>query len=164
MWDIGVRNTNVANPDQSWRDPALYGQLKSDIDSRESNGSISDEEMVIGLMQNLDQPDEVSNSGRVNYGPSTVFQSSTGLSSGEIETQLPHEKSTCQSMKELQQMRNIDLQRKIFYGVDSPKCQDPSKALAYPRYVWETPTSVSNYFKASFPEDSPFDPMIPYHL
>jgi hypothetical protein len=34
-------------------------------------------------------------------------------------------------------------------------------AMTYPKYVWQNPTSKH---LGSFPEDSPFDPIIPFHL
>lgn len=163
LTNIGIRNTNAPNKDQPWRDPASYTELKSYMAGVDQSTGLEDLAFLME-MKSHDNPDEVSNAGRINYGASVLYQSpSSGLSSGEIESQLPVPNSPCQMMKEQQQIRNIDLQRKLYYG-NPTSCKCPFDATSYPRFVWETPTSVSNYFKPSFPEDSPFDPIIPFHL
>jgi hypothetical protein len=150
-------------------------QLRSDLQGRNSevvdNGPDYDESTLSTFLQEphaLDQPDGAANAGRINYGPAVNFQSPTGgLSSGEIEKQLPLKKSSCQLIKEQQEIRNIDLRRKLFYGDSnglnpkSCKCHFDDRSFA--RFAWETPSSISNYYK-TFPEDSAFDPIIPFHL
>ena len=161
--DIGVRNSNVSNKDQPWRDPTSYAVLKANMSVEDQTTEPEDLEYLMEIKSH-DNPDQVSNAGKINYGASVLYQSPTGgLSSGEIESQLPVPKSACQMMKEQQEIRNIDLQRKLYYG-NPTSCKCPFDATSYPRFVWESPASVSNYFKPSFPEDSPFDPIIPFHL
>lgn len=143
-------------------------QLRSDLQGRNSNVSknetdFAEEDLGTYLLKprNLYQPDSVANSGRINYGAAVLFDNAPGLSSGEIEGQLPLV-SRQNLMKEQQHIRNIDLQRRIFYGGSTSNCtKDQYDAMTYPKYVWQNPTSKN---LRSFPEDSPFDPIIPFHL
>lgn len=167
--------TNEVNTsfDSDWTNSKSL-QLRSDLQRRNSNVSknetdFAEEDLGTYLQKprNLDQPDSVANSGRINYGAFVLYQSPTGgLSSGEIEKQLPVPKSPCQLMKEQQDIRNIDLQRKLFYGGSHNDHKNHACSFddrSYARFVWESPAPISNYYK-SFPEDSAFDPIIPFHL
>lgn len=165
--DSKVKNTDYS---PEWTNSRAL-QLRTDLQGRNSNvsdnGPDYEEPQLATFLQephNLDQPDSVANAGRINYGASILYQSPTGgLSSGEIEKQLPLPKSPCKLMKEQQEIRNIDLQRKLFYGNLDGSCKCGFDDRSFARFAWETPSSISNYYK-TFPEDSAFDPIIPFHL
>jgi hypothetical protein len=70
------------------------GQLKSEVSRSNSNIERPEyeEDVLIQYLEKprtLYQPDSASNAGRINYGAAVLFDNAPGLSSGEIEGQLP---------------------------------------------------------------------------
>ena len=89
-----------------------------------------------------------------------------GLSSGEIQYQLPHPKHPLQTPSEHRQRLHIDMDRKTRLGYPkNPSCTCESvgdlviKAAAYPKYVWEQPAPIMNYFESPYPEDDASSPV-----
>lgn len=84
-----------------------------------------------------------------------------GLSSGEIQFQLPHPQDPHDYIEQKKQWQQIDCDRKRRIGYSTKSCESPAdwmtKASGYTSYLWQQPAPIMNYFKPSYPEDDASD-------
>lgn len=83
-----------------------------------------------------------------------------GLSSGEIQFQLPHPQDPA-FLEQKKQWQQIDNDRKRRIGYSTKSCESAAdwmaKASGYTSYLWQQPAPIMNYFKPSYPEDDASD-------
>lgn len=84
-----------------------------------------------------------------------------GLSSGEIQFQLPHPQDPQEFIEQKNQWQRIDSDRKCRIGYSTQSCESPAdwmtKASGYTSYLWQQPAPIMNYFKPPYPEDDASD-------
>jgi len=87
-----------------------------------------------------------------------------GLSSGEIQFQLPHPHDPHDYLIQKNQWQQIDNDRKQRIGYSTKSCESDcdlvTKASGYTSYLWQQPAPIMNYFKPSYPEDNASDTLL----
>lgn len=96
---------------------------------------------------------------RPTYFDDYPASSGFGLSSGEIQYQLPHPHDAYNEADSVRQMQ-IAMNKKAHHhkGGFELSCGDVTQqAAAWPAYVWQQPAPISNYFNKPYPEDTMSD-------